>query len=331
MSRLSILLVSSWALAACTDNARFFQRTDLVSDRAGLAARTDAALVNPWGLAADDENNLWVANNGTGVITVYDADGQPSDEYAPVDTGLDLTGAVFNDTGAFSIAGGGDVAPAELVFATENGSLVGFTDKIRTLTAIPYAAPASAFTGVALGPIAGGARLFAADFAGKQVVMFDTNFTPIGAMADPALPPEYGPFGIQRIDDRLYVAYAVVGGDGDEQAGRGLGIISRFFLDGTFDRRIATAGDLDAPWAIARAPSGFGKVGGDLIVGNFGDGTILAIDEDSGAIEGPLESKSGQPILVDKVWGLAFVGNSLFFAAGVEDEQHGLFGRIDER
>ena len=38
--------------------------------------------------------------------------------------------------------------------------------------------------------------------------------------------------------------------------------------------RVAKGGLLNSPWGIALAPDGFGNLGGDLLIGNFGDGRI---------------------------------------------------------
>src|SRR5207245_7127 len=92
---------------------------------------------------------------------------------------------------------------------------------------------------------------------------------------------------------------------------------------------------LNSPWGLALAPAGFGEFGGDLLVGNFGDGTINAFDIHSGKFEGTLSDTSGAPIVIDGLWGIAF-GNghlagptgTLFFAAGINDEADGLFGTL---
>src|SRR5439155_2400759 len=81
-----------------------------------------------------------------------------------------------------------------------------------------------------------------------------------------------------------------------------------------------------------------GKFGGDLLVGNFGDGRIHAFKwsaEDGWEAHGVLKGIDHQPISIDGLWGIGF-GNgarsgptsSLFFAAGPDDEAHGLFGSI---
>jgi uncharacterized protein (TIGR03118 family) len=87
---------------------------------------------------------------------------------------------------------------------------------------------------------------------------------------------------------------------------------------------------------MAMAPATFGKFAGALLVGNFGDGTINAFDPTSGAMLGTLSTSDGSPIVVDGLWGIAFgndlnsqPSNTLFFAAGPSQEQHGVYGRID--
>ena len=95
------------------------------------------------------------------------------------------------------------------------------------------------------------------------------------------------------------------------------------------------SGTLNAPWGLAIAPPSFGSFAGDLLVGNFGDGTINAYNIHSGKFDGTLSDTSGAPIVIDGLWGIAF-GNghlagptgTLFFAAGINDEVDGLFGTL---
>jgi uncharacterized protein (TIGR03118 family) len=122
----------------------------------------------------------------------------------------------------------------------------------------------------------------------------------------------------------------------DEQAGAGLGIVNVFNTQGTLLRRlINNGGVLDAPWGLALAPSDFGEFSGDLLVGNFGDGKINAFDPLTGLLDGTLSDANGNPIVIEGLWGLAF-GNgasgakkdTLYFAAGIGKEEHGLFGSL---
>jgi uncharacterized protein (TIGR03118 family) len=125
------------------------------------------------------------------------------------------------------------------------------------------------------------------------------------------------------------------GGD-DEVAGVGLGFVDVFDADGFLVARAATRGKLNAPWGMAIAPAGFGKFSNHLIVGNFGDGTINAYDVKNFTFAGQLHASDGRTLVIDGLWGIAF-GNgfqrqptdALFFAAGPDEERHGLYGRID--
>jgi hypothetical protein len=47
--------------------------------------------------------------------------------------------------------------------------------------------------------------------------------------------------------------------------------------------RLASGGELNSPWGLALVPADFGKFSNDLLVGNFGDGRINALDPANGA------------------------------------------------
>ena len=69
----------------------------------------------------------------------------------------------------------------------------------------------------------------------------------------------FSPFNIQAIDGKLYVLYAKVDpADRDEEIAPGLGYVSVFNPDGSFVKRFASRGRLNAPWGIAKAPARFG-------------------------------------------------------------------------
>ena len=91
------------------------------------------------------------------------------------------------------------------------------------------------------------------------------------------LPKGYAPFNVQVIGHFVFVAYAKQDADAeDEDPGPGRGFVDAFTLDGRFAAPIASRGPLNAPWGLAVAPASFGRFGGDLLVGNFGDGKIHA-------------------------------------------------------
>jgi uncharacterized protein (TIGR03118 family) len=112
-----------------------------------------------------------------------------------------------------------------------------------------------------------------------------------------------------------------------------------FDLQGNFLQRLISNGPLNSPWGMAIAPTGFGSFGNDLLVGNFGDGTINAFDPSTGNFLGQLDGANGMPLVNLGLWDLTF-GNGgsggsksdLFFTAGIPGdgmvEDHGLFGSI---
>jgi hypothetical protein len=106
-------------------------------------------------------------------------------------------------------------------------------------------------------------------------------------------------------------------------------------LDGGTKVRLISRGPLDSPWGLAIAPAGFGSLGGDLLVGNFGNGRINAFDATHGTFVAGLKDPDGEPIQVDGLWALQ-VGNgkaggdanTVYFTAGLAGERHGLFGSL---
>ncbi|HZW72499.1 MAG TPA: TIGR03118 family protein, partial [Caldimonas sp.] len=159
-----------------------------------------------------------------------------------------------------------------------------------------------------------------------------------GAFTDPQLPAGFAPFGIQAIGNQIIVTYAKQ----DAQAakavfGAGIGAVDVFDTAGTLTARLVAAGGmLNAPWGIALAPANFGTFSNDLLIGNLGDGRINAFDPMTGAWLGALADGNGTPIAIDGLWGIAFGNginsqptNTLFFAAGPNNETNGVYGRID--
>jgi uncharacterized protein (TIGR03118 family) len=306
------------------------------------ARQVDARLVNAWGLAFNPAGFAWVANNGSATSTLYDGNGVP--QALVVSTPAAPTGIVFNGSADFKVSQGGVSGASAFLFVGESGIVAGWApgvDRSHALGAVDQSAAGAVYKGLALAQSGGANYLYAADFHNARIDVFDGAFQAArlsGGFVDPALPAGYAPFGIQAIGDRLYVAYAQQDAAAhDEVAGAGLGLVDVFDTGGNFLRRlISPGGALDAPWGIALAPADFGRFGGALLVGNFGDGRINAFDAASGVFLGTLATADGRPIVIDGLWGIAF-GNgldaqptrSLFFTAGPGDEAHGAYGRID--
>jgi uncharacterized protein (TIGR03118 family) len=347
VSALSLALLASTGSAAAGANA--YSVTKLVSDVPGEAAQHDPGLVNAWGLVAGPSTPWWVADNGTNLSTLYDGTGA----IVPlvVKVGGAPTGTVFNGGPSFVVSHHGESGPSLFLFSTEAGTIRGWNPNVPTpspstkaFTVVRASSRGPIYKGLAIASTHKGDFLYAADFHNAAVDVFDGEFNPIRrlrAFTDPGIPDGYAPFGIQTIGHAIFVSYAKQDPAAeDEIAGPGLGFVDMYSPRGRLLGRVASHGDLNAPWGLAWAPEkGFGAFGGDLLVGNFGDGRIHAYAPTaSGSFEpaGALRTSSGRIIVIDGLWALQFgngdaagPANSLFFTAGPDDETHGLFGRIE--
>jgi uncharacterized protein (TIGR03118 family) len=321
---------------------------NLVSDVASEAPKRDKRLVNPWGIAAGPTGPFWIANNETGVLTAYNRAGVPvrdgNTKYTvAIPLGPDQrgqgrpTGAVYNGTNGFVLVGDFS-APATYLIVTENGMITGWNDDVTgdaAVVMLDNSATGAQYTGVTLITGKSGPQLAVANFAQGTVDIYDSNLQLVISARDDSVDEGFSPFNVANVDGMLLVSYAKRSAEGDEEAGPGLGFVDVFTPDGLFVRRFAEHGTLNAPWAIVRAPGDFGEFSGALLVGNFGDGRINAFNPLTGELLGQLEDRRGEPIEIEGLWGLAFGNgdiagrtNWLYFTAGIDDEAHGLFGRI---
>jgi uncharacterized protein (TIGR03118 family) len=347
--------VTTVSLAHAAGNS--YEQHNLVSDGNIAADHTDAHLVNAWGLAFGPTSPAWVADNNSGVSTLYDGLGNAQPP-APLkqlvvaipsptdDTGGGTpTGVVFNPTNGFVVTKGkgGPSGASIFIFATEDGVIAGWspaadgTHAIRAVTS-----PDTVYKGLAIAPNRSGEAtfLYATDFHNGKIDVFDARFQPVtlpqGAFSDRTIPAGFAPFNIQNIQGNLYVTYAKQNAARhDDVKGAGFGFVNVFDGDGNLIHRVATRGRLNAPWGVALAPAGFGKFANQLLVGNFGDGAILAFDAHSHEFLGRLRKADGSLLQIDGLWALMF-GNgahdqptsTLFFTAGPAEETQGLFGTI---
>jgi uncharacterized protein (TIGR03118 family) len=353
---LGCVLGGSSASARADDDGAYLQH-NLVSDGFIAADHTDTNLVNAWGVAFNPFGPVWVADNGTGLSTLYDGLGNiiplvvqiPTPSAA---TGGTPTGIVFNastSATSFAVTSAGLTGPSKFIFATEDGVIAGWAPSVDGTHAIVAVnnsdsnplGTGAIYKGIALSAGGTGQLLYATDFHNGRVDVFTSTFAAAtlasGAFTDPHLPSGYAPFGIQAIGGDIYVTYAKqVAGSNDEAHGAGLGVVDVYDPNGVFLNRVATHGNLNAPWGIAQAPAGFGQFSNSVLIGNFGDGTINAYDPKNYTPQGQLRGQDHKTIQIDGLWGMAFGNgfsnqpvNTLFFAAGPGDEAHGLYGRID--
>ncbi len=329
--------------------SRFYQQHNLVSDGAVPADLVDPNLVNAWGLVSGPATPWWISDNGTGRSTLYNVStgaiplivtvpGAGGEQSAP-------TGLVFNGGTGFVVTNSTGTSPARFIFASEDGTISGFRG-VPVVIAVDNSASGAVYKGLAIASTATGDFLYATNFHAGTVDVFDSHFNPVhmtGAFADPDLPAGYAPFGIQNIGGTIYVTYALQDADKhDDVSGEGHGFVDAFDTGGNLIRRVASKGELNSPWGLALAPADFGTFSNDLLVGNFGNGRVHAFDlgslEGNGEFQhrGPLHSAEGPPIAIDGLWALSFgkgaanngPTNTLFFTAGPDDEQHGLFGML---
>jgi uncharacterized protein (TIGR03118 family) len=324
-----------------------YVQTNLVSDIPGVARSTDPNLINPWGMSATPASPIWVSDNHSDKSTLYKG---PVAGGALTTVGLVVsipggspTGQVYNPGTSWVVKSGKFSAPATFIFASEAGSITGWNSGVPAPAASTHAqngitVKGAIYKGLAISTGAGGDWLYAANFHAGTIDLFDSAFHLVhwaGAFHDSQIPHGYAPFNIQNLGDKLYVTYAAQGpGAVDDARGTGRGFIDTYDLKGKLLKRFAAHGALNSPWGLAMAPATFGGFGGDLLVGNFGNGRISAFDPATGAYKGQLRNADGLPIAVQGLWGLMF-GNgtagtpdTLFFTAGISDEEHGLMGTL---
>lgn len=352
----NLFLTNTWllllgflvAIPACKkppEPGKNYQEVNLVANTDEYhAARIDANFINGWGIAFGPSGVAWVSANGSGVSEVWDKDGNqlipavtiPSPGNSTM--GGQPTGQVFNGTSDFKLTNGN---PARFIFAGLNGIISGWNGGSSAEIAVNDSKSGAVYPGIALAQDGGSNFLYVANFSAHKIDVYDKNWTEVNKpFKDPNIPGNYSPFNIQNVQGKLFVMYAKIGSDGNEVHGAGLGIVDIYNPDGSLDKRFASHGSLNSPWGVAAAPLGFwgdndkDDLAGVILVGNFGDGRINAFDK-WGHLLGQLKSK-GKTLEIEGLWGISFPPSTattvdpgrLYFAAGPDEETHGLFGYI---
>src|ERR1700741_1807734 len=330
-----------FALSAFTPGAlgqsNSYKQTNLTSDTAGVAANVDPNLVNPWGIAFFPNSPFWIADNNSGFTTLYNASGMNTGSFpvphSAANTGLSTpTGIVANTTGAgFAVNG----KPGVFIFDSEDGAITSWNGTDPVTIKVDNSAAGAVYKGLALITNSSGTFLLAANFNSGAVEVYDNLFntkTLAGTFVDPNLPSGFAPFGIHVINNQVLVTYAMqdqAKHDPVHQAGAGY--VDLFDLNGNFVQRLVSQGNLNAPWGAVIPPAGFGAFGGKLLVGNFGDGTINAYDPAAGTFLDQMKDAPGAVITNASMWDMVFGGggssgdpNTLYFTAGLANEQHGV-------
>jgi len=261
------------------------------------------------------------------------------------------TGIVFNyDPNAFIIKGPGGKSGASIfLFATEDGTISGWNPEVNPTNAVlvvdrSTVGLGAVYKGLAIASNKDGIFLYATNFRAGVVEQFDSKFTLVNTFTDPKIanicPIDsqcFAPFNIQRIGGLLFVTFALQdAAKHDDVAGPGNGFVDIFDTKGKLLRRLIKRGVLNSPWGLTRTPKNFGKLSNVLLVGNFGDGVINAFSLSTGKFLGRLINEFGNPTTINGLWAIRFGNgsvagpkNTLFFAAGIGAESHGLFGKIE--
>ena len=338
LAAVASLLALAPAAAATSPNA--YTVTPLVSDNGVAGTTVDVSLTNAWGLVAGPATPWWVSDNGANMSTLYTAGGVKVTAIHPTVAGAP-TGVVFNEGSTSFPVGTGQAS--RFIFATESGTLLGWTVGFAAAQEELNRSTAGAiYKGLAIATTDSGPLLYATDFHNGHVDVVDATWSLVqtpGGFVDPSLPTGYAPFGIQTIGARIFVTFAKQGTGSDEVHGQSLGFVDAFDVNGNLLARVAQHGPLNAPWGLAWAPADFGMFGGDLLVGNFGDGHVNAFREMADGrfvFQGALRTVGGGKLAIDGLWALEFghgtanngPTNTLFFTSGPNDEVDGLFGTI---
>jgi len=293
-----------------------------------MAPNVDPNLKNPWGVSFTATSPFWVSNQVTNTSTLYNAGGAP--QALVVTTPPGPTGQVSNGGTGFELTTGN---PARFIFSSLSGTVSGWNPSVGggTSAVVKFTAPDSAvYTGLASGTVSGASFLYAADSRNGKIDVLNSNFqkvTPTGSFTDPMVPSSFHPYNVQNIGDKLYVTYSIRDTPG--------GFVGVFDLNGNFLQHI-TDPHFNEPWGLVTAPATFGTFGNALLVGNEGDGMINGYDPLTGTWLGTISGSSG-PLVNEGLWALTFRAavpgttfdpNALYFAAGINDEQNGLVGKI---
>jgi uncharacterized protein (TIGR03118 family) len=344
--QLAVGMVCAAALPGSLRATNAYLVRNLVSDIPDLADFTDPNLQGPWGISESSGSPFWIANAGSGTSTLHKSAGNPVSLVvtippAPSAGGTGApTGTVFNGSTGFALATG---KAALFLFDTLDGTISGWNpgvDGTHSIIKVDNSSAGAIYTGLAIGVSGINTFLYAANLHSGAIDVFDVNFKPVSApFKDPMIPAGYAPFNVQSLGGKLYVAYAQQNaGKNFANSGPGLGYVDVFDTAGNLLQHLIAGGNLNAPWGLAIAPAGFGDYANDLLVGNFGDGTINAFNPSTGAYIATLNDEIGTPIVVPGLWALQ-VGNggsggdasAVYFTAGIpgpDNGNHGLFGRL---
>jgi uncharacterized protein (TIGR03118 family) len=355
--------VCSLFLLPALTQAQHYKQTNLVSDVVGMAPTIDPNLKNPWGLTRSSGSPWWIGNNNSGTSTLYTGAGAiiplvvtvPPPKGSPAGTMSTPTGVVFNGSATdFLVAPG---ASAHFIFATEDGTISGWAGGQNAVLVVDNSDNGSAngavYKGATTGEINGDKFLYVTNFRSAKVEVYDTNFKRVrlgeGAF-DPDgdgdhddddrgaahVPRGFAPFNVQNIGGSLFVTYAKQDAlRHDPVGGDGLGFVEIFTLAGKKIGHLEHGDWMNAPWGVVWTTRDFGGFANSILVGNFRSGWIAAFNGFTHKFIGWVRNPDDSLVTIDGLWSLTFandgtagLANTLYFTAGPNGEQDGLFGTL---
>jgi uncharacterized protein (TIGR03118 family) len=321
-----------WMVMAGINALGQYTQTNLVT------TKQDPNLVNAWGLVYGAGGPFWVADEGTGKSTVYDANGTIISTVVAIPAAKagkkgTPTGVVANSTSGFVVSQNGVSGPAAFIFDALDGTISGWNSSVNSgsaVVAVNNSAGAN-YTGLAIATMSNGHTfLYAVNHAKNQIEMYSSSFKLVKTFTDSSL-TGLKPYGIQATKGKLYVTFTGTTG----------GAVDIFSLSGLLLKKLTangSSGPLQDPWGLALAPSNFGILSGTLLVGNVVNGQINAFNVSTGKFVGVLSDTGGKPITNSGLWALEFGGgggsssngntNQLFLTVGPSGYSTGLLAVI---
>jgi uncharacterized protein (TIGR03118 family) len=173
-----------------------YTQTNLQANTSGAAEATDMQLVNSWGLARTSGSAWWVADNQTGVATLYNGPGMkqslivtipPADPNKPGKPTGSPTGVIANGSTVDFLLAAGD--PAGFIFATLDGTLAAWNPNVALANGAPppsthavtvvKTSNGSVYTGLTSALIEGKRYLYVANSSKGRVDVYDNAFHPV--------------------------------------------------------------------------------------------------------------------------------------------------------
>ena len=315
---------------------------------------------SPWWVSNNNSGTSTLYNatggiipiNGTGIVTIPPPGFAPGTQSAP-------TGVVFNGSATdFLVAPGG--ASAHFIFATEDGTISAWASGANAVLEVDNSDNGSShgavYKGATSGEIDGKKYLYVTNFRSARVEVYDTTFKRVH-LGDDAFRmdgdcdrddhdgdhhdcdhdrDDYAPFNIQNIGGSLFVTYAKQdAAKHDDMPGAGLGFVEIFSPEGRHIGHLEHGDWFNAPWGVVWTTRDFGEFSNSILVGNFGSGWVAAFNGFTYKFEGFLLNPDNSLLTIDGLWSLTFANdgtagtaNTLYFSAGINDENDGLFGTI---